>query len=204
MTGDFAAAEQANARLIEVATSLNAQRWQTVGRFLEGKLMVERRDFAKGLAALRDAFETCRQTGWLLSYPEYKCWLAEALAGLGQLDEALDAVREGLEGSGQGEEGQRWYVPELLRIKGEVLIQQAVDRSVSLAEDCFAQAGEVAREQGALFWELRVDLSVARLRLTEGRNNEAREVLAPVSERFTEGFGTADMLSARQLLESLS
>jgi predicted ATPase len=171
---------------------------------MEGKLMVERRDFAKGLAALRDAFETCRQTGWLLSYPEYKCWLAEALAGLGQLDEALDAVREGLEGSGQGEEGQRWYVPELLRIKGEVLLQQAVDRSVSLAEDCFAQAGEVSREQGALFWELRVALSVARLRLTQGRNNEAREVLAPVYERFTEGFGTADMLSARQLLDSLS
>jgi len=205
MTGDFATAEQANARLIEVATSLNAQRWLTTGRFLEGKLMVERRDFTKGLAALREAFDTCRQTGWLMSYPEYKCWLAVALAGLEQLDEALDAVKEGLEGSGQAEEeGQRWYVPELLRIKGEVLLQQAADRSVSLAEDCFDQAGELAREQGALFWELRIALSLARLRVTQGRNSEARQVLAPVYDRFTEGFGTTDMVSARQLLESLS
>lgn len=204
MTGDFATAAQTNARLIEVAASLNAQRWQTVGRFLEGKLMVERGDFANGLAALRDAFDTCRRTGWLMSYPEYKCWLAQALAGLGQLDEALEAVEEGLEGSGQNEDGQRWYVPELLRTKGEVLLQGAMNRSHALAEDCFDQAAALAREQGALFWELRVALSLARLRMAQRRNNEARQVLAPVYDRFTEGFGTADMRSARQLLDSLS
>jgi predicted ATPase len=204
MTGDFATAERANARLIEVAASLNAQRWQTVGRFLEGKLMVERGDFANGLAALRDAFDTCRRTGWLMSYPEYKCWLAQALAGLGQFDEALEAVEEGLEGSSQDEDGQRWYVPELLRTKGEVLLQGAVNCSRPLAEDCFEQAAALAREQGALFWELRVALSLARLRVAQRRNNEARQMLAPVYDRFTEGFGTADMRSARQLLDSLS
>jgi predicted ATPase len=138
--------------------------------------------------------------GWRASYQEFKGALVVGLAGLSQLDDALDAVQERLEGFGQREEGERWYVPELLRIKGEVLLRQPVDGSVSLAEDCFDQAGELARELGALFWELRVALSLARLRLTQGRNNEARQVLGPVYDRFTEGFGTTDMLSAKSCL----
>jgi predicted ATPase len=90
----------------------------------------------------------------------------------------------------------------LLRIKGEVLRQQAADQSI-LAEDCFNQAAEVAREQGALFWELRVALSIARLRVSQGRHHEARAPLASVYDRFTEGFATADLQAARTMLEGL-
>ena len=93
--------------------------------------------------------------------------------------------------AGQATDGQVWYVPELLRIKGEVLLQQAADRSAQAAEDCFNQAGEMAREQGALFWELRVALSLARLRVTQRRDREAKQILAPVYERFTEGYETS-------------
>jgi ATP/maltotriose-dependent transcriptional regulator MalT len=203
MIGDFAAAERAITRLIEVATRFNAPFWQTAGRLLEGKLLVERGEFAQGAAFLRDAFDTCGRTGWRISYPEFRGALAQALAGLGQLDEALSAVNEAVANAGQGENGQVWYVPELLRVKGDVLLRQAGDRSVTAAEDCFDQAGEMAREQGALFWELRVALSLARFRLIQGRSNEARQVLAPVYDRFTEGFATTDMASARALLEAL-
>ena len=81
MIGDFATAEREIARLIEVATSLNAHFWETAGHFLKGKLLVERGEFAQGLPVLRDAFETCGRTGWRLSYPEFKGALALALAG---------------------------------------------------------------------------------------------------------------------------
>lgn len=201
MTGDFETASQSIARLITVATSLNAPFWQTAGRFLVGKLMVERREFAEGLA-LRDAFGTCRRTGWRLSYPEFKGALASALAGLGKLDEALEDVNEAITSAGQREDGQRWYVPELVRINGEVLLQQGPDRS-SLAEDCYNQAGEMAREQGTLFWQLRIALSLARLRLTQGRHGDAKQILAPVCDRFSEGFGTAALCAARAMLDLL-
>jgi predicted ATPase len=102
----------------------------------------------------------------------------------------------------EGEDGHGWYAPELLRIKGEVLLRQATDQSLA-AEDCFSQAAQMAREQGALFWELRVALSVARLRVSQGRAHEARAALASVYDRFTEGFATADMQAARTLLEEL-
>jgi predicted ATPase len=101
------------------------------------------------------------------------------------------------------ENGHGWYAPELLRVKGEVLLQQAADQSTLAAEDCFKRAAQLTGEQGALFWELRVALSVARLRVSQGRHREARTQLASVYDRFTEGFATADMQTARTLLDGL-
>jgi predicted ATPase/DNA-binding winged helix-turn-helix (wHTH) protein len=200
MIGDFDAAGNAISNLIELASRVNVPFWMTAGQFLRGKLLVERRDFAEGLAVLRDAFEMCRRTGWRLSYPEFTGSLALALSGLGQLDEAYDAVTDAIESAGGAADGQRWYVPELLRIKAEVLFQQGSE-PVSVAENCLDQAVAMAGEQGALFWELRIALSLCRLRLTQGRSDEGRQELASVYDRFTEGFDTADMIAAKLLLD---
>jgi predicted ATPase/DNA-binding winged helix-turn-helix (wHTH) protein len=203
MTGDFATADREIARLVEVATGLNALFWEVAGHFLKGKLLVERGELAQGLPVLRDAFETCDRSGWHISYAEFKSALALGLAGTGRLDEALVALDDAIAADREGADGHGWYAPELLRIKGEVLLQQAADRPTLAAEDCFTQAAEMAREQGALCWELRVALSVARLRVSQGRHHEARAALASVYDRFTEGFATADMQAARTLLEGL-
>ena len=203
MLGDFADAARAITRLIEAATGLNAPFWETAGRLLEGKLLVERGELAQGAEVLRDAFNTCSRTGWRISYPEFKGALAQALAGLGRLDEALSAANEAVASAGLAESGQVWYVPELLRIKGDVLLRQAGDRPAAAAEDCFHQAGEMAREQGALFWELRAALSLARILRDQGRSADAKGILQPVYDRFTEGFDTADPISARVLLDTL-
>jgi predicted ATPase len=203
MTGDFATADREIARIIEMAADLNAHLWVTVGHFLKGKLLVERGAFTQGLPVLRGAFETCDRTGWHISYSEFKGALALGLAGIGRLDEALVAVAEAMAADREGADGRGWYAAELLRIKGEVLLQQAADQPTLAAEDCFDQAAQMARAQGALFWELRVALSVARLRVSQSRRHEARTLLALVYDRFTEGFATADMQAASALLEEL-
>ena len=203
MTGDFATADREIARLIEAATRLNAQFYEAAGHFLKGKLLVERGEFAQGLLVLRDAFVTTDRTGWHISYAEFKGAIAVAFAGTGRLDEALVALDDAMAADREGADGHGWYAPELLRIKGEVLLQQAADQSTLAAEDCFNRAAQMAREQGALFWELRVALSVARLRVSQGRRHEARAPLASVYDRFTEGFATADLQAARTLLEEL-
>jgi predicted ATPase len=202
MAGDFATADREITRLIEVATRLNAPFWETAGHFLKGQLLVERGEFAQGLPVLRDAFETCGRTGWHISDEEFKGALASGLAGTGRLDEALVALDDAM--AAADEDGHGWYAPELLRIKGEVLLQQAADQSTLAAEDCFKQAAQMAREQGALFWELRVALSIARLRVSQGRRHEASVPLESVYDRFTEGFATADLRAARTLLDKLS
>ncbi|MEA2962103.1 MAG: hypothetical protein QOI46_2201 [Alphaproteobacteria bacterium] len=203
MTGDFATADREIARLIEVAKGSNAHLWESAAHFLKGKLLVERGEFAQGILVLRDVFETSDRTGWHISYEECKGALALGLAGTGRLDEALLAVDDAMAADRKGADGRGWYAPELLRIKGGILLQQAADQATLAAEDCFDQAAQMAREQDALFWELRIALSVARLRVSQGRYHEARVLLASVYDRFTEGFATADMQAARTLLEEL-
>jgi predicted ATPase len=62
----------------------------------------------------------------------------------------------------------------------------------------------MAREQGALFWELRAALSAARLRVRQENRAGAAQVLQPVYDRFTEGFDTADLKAAKALLKTLA
>jgi predicted ATPase/DNA-binding winged helix-turn-helix (wHTH) protein len=203
MTGELVTADLEIARLIEVSTRLNAPIWQATGRYLEGKLMVERRAFAEALRTLHEAFDVSNHA--LQFFPDQEEVIgtfAQALAGLGQFDEALGALDDAITGANHPD-AQVWYLPELLRIKGEVLLGQAADQSTSAAEDCFKQAGEMARQQGALFWELRIALSLARLRVTQSREDEARGILLAVYEQFTEGFATKDLRAARAMLDAM-
>jgi predicted ATPase len=81
-----------------------------------------------------------------------------------------------------------------------VLLQQRPENG-ALAEDRFLAAIEFARTQGATFWELRAALSAARLRIRQKNRAGAAQILEPVFNRFSEGFDTADMLAAKQLLD---
>lgn len=202
MTGDFAAAEAAVTRVIEAAASAAVPFWTLAGQFLRGKLLVERHEFAEGLAVLRDAFTISNRTGWRLSHPEFMGSLALALAGLGRFDEARDAVDEAIEAADAGDAGQQWYGPELLRVKGEVQLRLGGDQPAQ-ASARFVQAADLAREQGALFWELRTAVSAARLRVRQEDPVGAAQLLRPVYDRFTEGFDSADLKAARTLLDTL-
>jgi predicted ATPase len=201
MTGDLETADRSITMLVDIATSRNAPFWGILGRCLRGKLLVIRGDFAPGAALLRTELEFCERAGWPIWYPEFICALAEGLAGLGQVAEARAAVDKGLASADRG--GERVYYPELLRLKGELLLRQADGQLDSDAEQSFSAALGLARQQGALALELRAALSLARLRVTQGRQDEARGIVAAIYDRFTEGFGTADLRAARAMLEAL-
>ena len=201
MTGDLVTAERSLDMLIETATRQSFARYVMVGRCLEAALLIERREFEAGAALMVTTLDARTNSGWFERFTEYLGILALGIAGLGQIGKALATVDQALARADRGAE--RWYVAELLRIKGELLVQEATARSVSAAENCFVGAIDVAREQGALFWELRGALSLARLRAAQDQRDEARRVLTPVYDRFTEGFQTADLRAARALLDEL-
>jgi predicted ATPase len=131
--------------------------------------------------------------------------LAEAQAqagdpesGLATLDETLSLVEE---------TGEHHWEAELYRLKGELLLMKGekTDAQISQhAEHCFQQAIVVARRQQARSWELRASTSLARLWREQGRNDEAREMLAAIYDWFSEGHNTADLIEARALLAALS
>ena len=72
------------------------------------------------------------------------------------------------------------------------------------AESILLSSLNIAHRQGALSWELRSAMSLARLRRDQHRRAEARDLLAPVYGRFSEGFATADVVAARHLLDDLA
>jgi predicted ATPase len=92
---------------------------------------------------------------------------------------------------------------ERYRIKGDLFLALSADHQAE-ADACFHQALDVARQQQAKSWELRAATSLARLWQSQGKRQDAHELLAPVYAWFTEGFDTADLQDARALLEELA
>jgi len=117
-------------------------------------------------------------------------------------DSGLALVQEALELAEK--RGLRCFLPEFVRLKGELLLQRGDVAVGAAAEACFAQALEAARPQGARTWELRAAMSMARLWQRYGRCEDARALLAGVYDWFTEGFDTPDLRDARALLAELS
>jgi predicted ATPase len=199
MTGDLAAADELAATMNDLATLLDAALWKVVANCWKGTLLIARREFAQGSALLRDALDLSERSGWRMSNPEFLGDFARGLAGLERFDEAMATLDRALVRA-ESSRGLS-FKSELIRIKGEVLLQQGSDNE-ALAQDCFRAAAELACRQGALFWELRAALSLARLVHGQGRSAEAIGVLRPVYHRFTEGFDTADLKSAKALLDA--
>jgi predicted ATPase len=100
------------------------------------------------------------------------------------------------------ETGGRYSVAEIYRLKGE-LLRSGSEAQRAEAEACFQQALSIARQQQAKSWELRAATSLAHLWQQQGKRQEARDLLAPVYNWFTEGFDTADLKGARGLLDEL-
>jgi predicted ATPase len=199
--GDLAAAERYVSMLLDDSAKLAMAVWQAEGRCFKGMLLIKSGGDNTGLRLLRTALDELRETGSVLSESAFLCALAEGLAGTGQVAEGLATIEEALERSERSE--GRWCIAELLRVKGELILLENADEAVGAAGDHFRQALDWARRQGALSWELRAATSLARMWRDQGRGKDARELLAPVFGRFTEGFDTADLKEAKALLGSL-
>jgi tetratricopeptide (TPR) repeat protein len=202
MTGDLTAAESAIAAMSDWATRIDATLWKMMATAWKGKLLIDRGEFARGIELISPTLEACERTGWQMGYVPFLGYLAEGLGRLGRLDEAGAALVRASEWADRN--GEAWYQAELARLKGEWLLRQPGGPRAIEAEDCFRMASDIAHEQGALFWELRVALSLARLRIAQGRHDTVRQVLAPVYDRFPEGFETPALRAARALLDGPS
>jgi hypothetical protein len=125
--------------------------------------------------------------------------LAEAFVRARRIAEGLAVIETGF---GQSEAG--WIAPELLRLRGELLLSRGAPAAAETAESLFRQALDEAHRQEVLSWALRTATSLARLLRNQGRAADAVVCLQPVYDRFTEGFGTADLIAAKQLLDELA
>jgi predicted ATPase len=147
----------------------------------------------QGLASMRTAGTEVGRTTYLALLVEAYGAVAQADHGLSLLAEARTIIDQN---------GQRYVEAELHRLEGELRLLQT-EPDASQAERCFQQALAVARQQQAKSLELRAATSLARLWESQGKRQEAYDLLAPVYAWFTEGFDTADLIDAKALLETL-
>jgi predicted ATPase/DNA-binding winged helix-turn-helix (wHTH) protein len=198
-TGDLSAAGHYAEMLVDHSTRHTLARWRAWGLCHQGVLAVRRGDFSNGLRLLRAGFDEPGAAG---TVPEFFTFLmADALGRAGQLAEAVATIEEAIDRSERG--GERCAIAEMLRIKGELFLLPGARGVAAVAEGCFRQALDWARRQGALSWELRAATSLARLWRDRGRPAAAKSLLQPIYDRFTEGFETADLISAKALLDDL-
>jgi predicted ATPase len=199
--GDLLAAERAVTMLLDESAKNGLILWQVRGRCLKGAVQIRRGDTAHGLRSIQTALAELRQTEFMLGFTEFVGALVEGFIGTGQVIQGLVAIDDALADSERNEE--RWCLAELLRIKGELLLIGGVQHAAGTAEDLFLRALDWARRHGALSWELRAATTLARVWRGEGRTDDARELLAPVYSRFTEGFQTTDLKTAKALVDNL-
>ena len=178
--------------------------------FLEGAGVVKqfcgwasfwRGERAQGTEEMSEAIAELRGLGSLIMSTWRLVLMAEAEIELESYDAARATVADAFENLERTRE--RWCEAEVYRVAGE-LERRRADGDLGVAEQRYRKAIEIARNQGAKWWELRAAKSLAQLLRDTNRGDEAREMLAEIYSWFTEGFDTVDLKDAKALLDELS
>jgi predicted ATPase len=165
-----------------------------------GIASIRKAQFASGAKSLKTGISIWEEIGGRLALPYLRSVLAYGTAQAGDVEGALCLVDEVVEQIERPGWGERWYYAETLRIKGWLL---SLGGDLEGAERNFLASLDWARRQQAKMWELRTSTSLARLWQSQGKRQDAYDLLAPVYSWFTEGFDTKDLQDAKSLLAEL-
>ena len=201
LTGDLATAEQRIATLLDHAVRHVLPLWQGKGRCFSGMLSVRKGDRLAGSLLHGAAIDELQEAGFSPYHTGWLCEYAEVLGSLGEITGARAAINQALTQAKRS--NSRWYEPELLRVKGELLLLEEDPKCAIAAQDHFKKSFALAQQQGALSWQLRTATSLSRFQQKQARKAQAHKLLARTYARFTEGFTTADLSAAKQLLDEL-
>jgi tetratricopeptide (TPR) repeat protein len=166
----------------------------------QGLAMLRKGRLPEAISLLRHGIAGWNASGGHLNVPYLKSAVAEALARQGDLDAGLRLIDECLDQIERPGWHERVWLPETLRLKGWMLMRQG---NLAEAEAQLRASIDWARRQQARSWELRSSTTLAELLAARGQRDAACELLAPIYNWFTEGFGTHDLKAARTTLESL-
>ena len=198
--GNYEEVDSLAASLVTLAQEKGGMLWKAGGMAARGGLLVLTGTSdvlkAEAIETLLTGMTTWSSTGATVWMPWYQAYLGKARAELGQFDNAWSDVQDAVTAIGSTQE--RWCEAEVHRLAGEIALRSPVP-APTIAEDHFAHALAVARQQQAKSWELRAAMSLARLWRDQGKLRQARELLAPVYGWFTEGHDTRDLREAKAL-----
>ena len=155
---------------------------------------------AEGLKLLRPALSEHQATGSGNSMAIMFATLAEGCIGVGDLDEALAAIRAGLERVSVGDD--HWGEPDLYRMSAELALALPTPDQLE-AEGQFFRAIECGAQYSQRLGALRAAMGLARLWQRQGRRPDALRLMRETCSEFAEALETFDLAAARTLLDSL-
>jgi class 3 adenylate cyclase/tetratricopeptide (TPR) repeat protein len=183
--------------LIALSTEHGFALFVGLGTIVRGAAVSEDGRHDEGVAALRAGLDIYRTTGQRVSHRLYLCWLAQAYAAAGAVEESAATIDEAL----GMQSDERLFEPELHRLRAQLLVRQHAE--ATRVEASFRAALELARRQAARSLELRAATSYARWLQMAGREDEGRKHLDEVCGWFAAASGGRDLDEARALLREL-
>jgi len=198
---DVQQVQELTEELIALSSENGFSQWLPYGTILKGYLLSEQQQGEKGLEHIRKGLTDWRAAGAEISLPHHLGLLAETYLKEKRVEDGLNSIAEAL--TVVDKNGERYYEAELYRLKGELLIE-FYGKDKSDPEKSFLKSIDIARKQKAKSLELRAVTSYSRLLQTQGKKEEARQMLAEIYSWFTEGFETKDLREAKNFLEELS
>jgi hypothetical protein len=175
--------------------------WAILAPMSYGHALVHEGRATEGILLLQAGIAGWEEGGGKLVCPYLKSVVAQGMAHLGDVDDALRLIDEQIAQIERPGWGERAHYAEILRLKGWMLSLKGDPEG---AERNYLASLEWARHQQAKSWELRTSTSLARLWQGEGKCTIAYELLSPVYAWFTEGFDTKDLIEAKTLLGELA
>jgi predicted ATPase len=200
MCGNYEIAKTQSDELIALAEEKGSIFWKAAGMIGRAILLANSGRASDAVAICTSVIAAYRSTGARVFLPPWLSHMARACAELGQFDEAWSYIREAATIVEKTKE--RMGEADVHRIAGEIALM-SLEPDAAKAEACFERALAVARQQQAKSWELRAAMSMARLWQDQGKPYQARELLAPIYDWFTEGFDTRDLKEVKALLDEL-
>ena len=184
---------------LELAAENGLGFYRTLASILRGWSLAALGRTDEGIPFLSAGLAGWHELGAVILRPWVRTLLGDACRMAGQWQAALEHLNEARRRA--DDTLDRWCQAETVRLSGDVLA--AIGNPMG-AEASYHEAIAIAQQQSAKLWELCAAMSLARLWRGRDKRSEARDLLAPVYNWFTEGFGTPVLQEAKALLEELA
>jgi len=197
---DYVVAQELTAEAIELCTEHHFAYYLAWARMIHGWAVFQTRDIEAGLSEVRTGLDDFEQTGAGLRLPYYLSLLAEGQSRAGQSGKALTTVDLALQCANSN--GEQWHNADLFRLKAQLLLHMKPGKTGD-AESAFHHALKIARKQGCKARELQAATELGRLWQSQGKQLDARHLIAPVYDWFPNSSNCVCLKNAKVLLEEL-
>jgi len=199
LRGEMPIAEAYAQRCLAISEQHGFRQWLGLSRSIRGVCAAALDASGGQLDEVKAALNEYQRAGYQLGITAQFGLLCAALLLRNESEAALEVIDHSL--SIVNHNSERFFEAELYRLKARALLMRGARNAE--VESLFDQALRTARSQQARSLELRAATDLARLWINQGKRAEARDILASIYGRFSEGFDTRDLNEAKAVLAQL-